>query len=167
MQKDELLTKMSEGYAEFTAYLRALTPEQPSVLTDAVGWTIKDHVMHAATWEDSVWALLTKQPRAEVMGVDPALIDAWDVEGINAAVQARTHGLPFAEVMRRFATIHQRLMAQMAVSTDAEINAPLVDYLPEVGENYRNEPIYLYIAGNTYEHYEEHRPWLDAIARLN
>lgn len=165
MQKDELLTKMRQGYAEFTAYLGTLTPEQHSLHTDAVGWTIKDHVMHAVVWEDSVWALLTGRSRAEVMVVDAGLFDPLNVDGINAAVQEQTKDIPFDEVLRRLDAVHTRLLAHVESINETDINAPLVTYLPTASERYRQEPFYLYIAGNTYEHYEEHLPWLEAIAR--
>lgn len=163
MQKDQLLAKMRQGYDDFTAYLRSLDPTQLTVLTDAEGWTVKDHVMHAVMWEESVWALLNRESRAERMGVDEALVAAWDVEGMNSAMQRRAQYLPFAAVMRRYADAHQRVVAAVEALTQAELEQPMVNLLPDADEWYRNDPVYLYIVGNTYEHYEEHRPWIEAI----
>jgi hypothetical protein len=163
VQKDELIANMRRGYADFTLYIRAHDPTQLTILTDDAGWTVKDHAMHAVMWEESIYALLNRLPRAERMGIDPALIAAWDVEAINAAIQHRTRYLSVGDALRRFEETHTRVMAAVEALSQAELEQPLGNFLPEAPEQYKGDPIYLYIAGNSYEHYEEHRPWLDAI----
>ena len=69
----ELVSRMQKGWDDFQAYLKTLTLEQVTQPTDAAGWTVKDHIIHLATWEDGVYALLEKQPRHEQMGLDKAL----------------------------------------------------------------------------------------------
>ena len=69
MPKAELLEKMRTGWNELLAFIATLTPEQMSTPTDAAGWTMKDHLMHLAVWQEGVYALLEGRDRAAAMGV--------------------------------------------------------------------------------------------------
>jgi len=52
MQKAELITRINQGWDDFTTYLKTIEPEYFTIPTDAAGWTAKDHVMHLAVWEN-------------------------------------------------------------------------------------------------------------------
>src|SRR5664279_3915605 len=97
MTKTQLLDAIDKGWNNLHAYLSTLTYEQVTIPTDAAGWTVKDHLAHLAIWEDGIWALLEKKPRAAYMGVPD---DIWTnrvpnrIDRINAVIQQRYVDMP-------------------------------------------------------------------------
>lgn len=90
MKKAGLLKKTRASWDTLNAYVATLTEAQLTQATDAAGWTVKDHLMHLAVWEDGVWAMLNHQNRREQMGVDEKAWQSWDFDAINASIQ-RAH----------------------------------------------------------------------------
>jgi hypothetical protein len=159
--QEELLRRMGKGWDDFQAYLKTLTPEQLTHPTDAAGWTAKDHVIHLAMWEKGIDALLRKQSRIEAMGVDQATWDAHDYDRTNAVIQQQHKNMPLDSVMKTFADVHASIVAQIKTLSTANLLRPYADY--EAGAD-DERPVFGWIVGNTYEHYNEHRPWIAAIA---
>lgn len=161
-----LLGKMQEGWDKFQAYLKTLTPEQMTQPTDAVGWTVKDHLAHLAAWEDGIAALLRKQSRRERMGLDEA---TWASEGFdeqNAAVREQHKNKSLDEVMRFFAEAHQRLVEAVQSLTDDDLKRSYDYYAQKPAMDESPDRMVIWsIVGNSYGHYEEHQPWIDAIAK--
>ena len=82
----EMLRRLQNGWDNFQAYLKTLTPDQLTQHKDAGGWRIQDHVMHLAVWEDGMEALLSGQSRQARMGW------RWS----RRSVASRTLGTPLA-----------------------------------------------------------------------
>ncbi|MBI5667486.1 MAG: maleylpyruvate isomerase N-terminal domain-containing protein [Chloroflexi bacterium] len=161
-----LLDKMQNGWDEFQAYLKTLTPEQMTVPTDAQGWTVKDHIAHLALWEDGIAALLTGQSRREQMGLDEAAWNSGDFDIQNAAMQRQHRDKPLDEVLAMFEAAHRRMVEAVQSLTDDDLKRPYAYYegKPAADDSLDNAIIWS-IVGNSYGHYEEHQPWIDAIAR--
>lgn len=157
---EELISRMQKGWDEFQTYLKTLTPEQMTGPTDAAGWTVKDHVIHLATWEDGICGLLHKQPRYEQMGLDKALWDSEDIDAINADIQQRNKDKPLDEVMGTFQETHERLIEKIQSMTTKDLLRPYRFYQED---STAEKPVFGWIVGNTYEHYAEHKPWIAAI----
>ena len=157
----ELLERMEQGWQDFTTFLDGLTTEQMTVPTDAAGWTVKDHIMHLAVWEDGIYALLEGESRHERMGLDAETWRRPGYDRMNAVIQQRYRDVPLDDVLSNFNQVHQRLVAKIRTMTDEELMRPYRSYEP--GSNQEN-PILFYIVGNSFGHYEEHRPWIEAIA---
>lgn len=160
MTKAELLQHMQQGWNDFNAYLKTLTPEQLTRPTDAAGWTAKDHIMHIVVWEDGIDALLSGTSRRERMGLDQATWDSRDFDQMNAVIQQCHKDKSLAEVMQTFQTVHQRLIAKIETLTDADLQRPYKHYQ---SDSTADKPVIGWVKGNTYEHYAEHRPWIAAI----
>jgi hypothetical protein len=158
---DELVNRMERGWDDFQAYLRTLTTEQLTGPKDAAGWTIKDHIIHLAVWEDGIYALLMQQPRHEQMGLDKVLWDSHDVDAINADIQQRNKDKPLEEVMQTFEDVHKRLVAKIQSMANKDLLRPYKHY---DADSTAEKPVFGWIVGNTYEHYAEHKPWIAAIA---
>lgn len=157
----ELVRRMQQGWDEFQAYLKTLTVEQMTLPTDAAGWTVKDHLMHLAVWEDGIYALLRRQSRPERMGLDAKTWESGDYDRMNAVIQQRHHDKSLEDVLNSFQESHRRLVDHLQTLADADLMRPYRDYAPN---STTDRPVYAYIVGNTYGHYEEHLPWIDAIA---
>ncbi len=158
MHKAELLEKMQAGWGMLQDYLATLTPEQMSTPTDAAGWTVKDHLIHLAVWQDGVYAMLQGQDRVAAMDVPQAVWDTRDFDQINAVIQQRHQNDSLDEVLRTLDTVQARFYAKIQSLDEADI--------------YRANPaspagtlMIEYIKGDSYEHYAAHVPWMETIAR--
>lgn len=160
MTKAELLSAIDKGWDDIQAYLDTLTEQQLTQPTDPAGWTAKDHVIHLAIWEDGINALLEKRDRVAAMGIDPETWESHDYDRINAIIQQRYHDLSWAEVQHKRQQVHQHLLTIIQSLSDADLQRPYRDYQPD---STADKPVIGWINGNTFEHYEEHIPWIKAI----
>ncbi len=160
--KAELLSRLEKGWNDFHAYIGTLTEKQLTEPTDAAGWTVKDHIIHLAVWEDGIDALLNKQSRYERMGVDKETFDSGDYDRENAIIQQQHKDRSLMEVFDAFKTVHERLVATIESLSDDDLKRPYNYYQPE----YKTErPVVGWIVGNTYGHYAEHIPWIAEIVK--
>ena len=162
MSKVELLGKMQVGWRDLSAYLKTLTDEQMTTLHDAVGWSIKDHLVHLAVWEDGIAALLSKQSRLVAMHVDQATWESNDFDKSNAVIQQQFKDMPLSGVLSALQDAHERMMGQVQMLSDDDLKRPYRDWQPD---STSDNPILGSILGNSCDHYAEHIPWMDAIAR--
>ena len=160
----EILKRMDAGLAHLQSYLATLSDVQATLPTDAAGWTVKDHLMHLVVWQDGIEALLRKQARHTAMGLSDELWDDGEIDEINGAMQQQHKDKSFAEVRRLFDESYKRLTATIAAMSDDELNLPYNHYETDSDTD---RPVFGWIVGNTYEHYEEHLPWMQAISAKN
>src|SRR5258706_3915146 len=157
----ELLRRMQNGWDEFQAYLKTLTPEQLTLPSDAAGWTAKDHIMHLAVWEDGIEALLGGKSRQARMGVDDATWKSdWQADQyfrINDVIFQQHKNKSLDEVLTAFNSIHERMIKTVGALADADLMCPYNSYDPQ---SKSENPVFGSIVGNTFGHYEEHRPWI-------
>ncbi len=155
-----LKTRMEHGWRELWDFLNDLEEEDLTKKRDHAGWTIKDHIVHIAFWEIGIAALLKKRSRTAAMGF-PA--NMWDmgVDAINAAIQTRSKGLSWVEVKALMEETHERMLEAINALTDEDLTRPYTYFDPAANTS---EPVIEYIVGNSFGHYEEHLPWMRAIA---
>jgi len=155
-----LLARLENGWNDLHTYLKTLNETQMTIPTNAAGGTVKDHLMHLAVWEDGIHAVLTGDNRRERMGVDSETWKSDGFEQINAHIQQQHKDKPLSEVMTTFADIHQRMIDKIQTLSDADLMLPYNYYQPR---STQTAPMIGHIAGNTFGHYEEHLPWMQAI----
>jgi len=160
INKATLLDNIQKGWDAVNTFLAPLTDAQKTQLTDAAGWTVKDHVMHMAAWEDGLTGLLDKQDRRTYMDIDEATWKSGD-DPINAVIQKRYKDLSWAEVEQKRQAIHSKLLKQIDAMSEETLQGPYGAYNPNSQSKY---PITEYISGTTFNHYVEHIPWMAAIA---
>ena len=161
LDKDQLLAQIAQGWAELNAYLDSLTETQASQPTDAAGWTVKDHVIHLGVWEDGIWALLNYQSRHEQMGLDLDTFQSRDFDRMNAVIQKQHRDLSWDEVRARATRMHTRVMETVTAFTADQLLLPQSTYAN--GVNARPDAVVEWVKGDTYEHYAQHLPWMQAI----
>jgi hypothetical protein len=155
MSKVTLLDNIQTGYSRFEDLLAPLSDEQ--MTTPAVNgtWSIKDNVAHLAAWHsyllDQLQGVMTGKEPPEFM---PGLTTE-DEE--NERVYQENKELPLADVLTTFRTSYQRVLAAVQTMSEETLNAP-------IPWSKSGNPAWPLIAGNTYEHYQEHgniiRRWL-------
>ncbi|MBE0691193.1 MAG: ClbS/DfsB family four-helix bundle protein, partial [Anaerolineae bacterium] len=155
------LQRIERGWHELQGYLATLSDEQRTQRTDAAGWTVKDHVSHIVMWEDTINALLDHKARAAHLNIDEATWKSGDFDKINAILQQRYQAMSWDEVMRMLHDVHRQFLTKLSALSDDDLHTSYKAFQPEATNDL---PIIQWITGNSYEHYEEHIPWMQAIA---
>ncbi len=160
----ELTARIEAGWEALQAAVGRLTEDQLTGPRSSDGWTVKDHLAHIAAWERSAVAILTGHPRHEALGVDEVLFESGSFDAINSAVQSRSASHSLEAVQTELADVHQTLLAVLAGVGDQDLLAPYEQFQPDADGQRGELPMVNWIVGNTYGHYQEHIPWIDAVA---
>lgn len=160
LTRENLMRQMELSWNELLSYLALLTEEQLTGSKDAAGWTVKDHIIHLAMWEEAGLALLEGKSKREVMNITP---ETWsqDDDAINEVIQQRYDNMTLDEVMQTFRQIHERTMKKLDTMTQEDLLLPYRHYQPGSTEE---RPIIRWLIGDTIDHYSDHMPWMAAIA---
>lgn len=156
-RKTELLATIREGRDEWDAIL-ARVPEarltEPGVAGD---WSVRDIVAHVTAWEEAATLRLQAALRGETPNHPIYFDQARSIDARNAAIDARHRDQPPTEALAASRQGHVQLLAALEALPD--------DKLTERYAWTADEPLWRFIAGDTYEHYTEHaatiRAWLD------
>jgi hypothetical protein len=155
--KAQLLDEMNKSYAALEALLAPLSEEQMTTPGVNGTWSVKDNLAHIVVWQRHELA----RQRAIREGVEPP--DEWpdlSVDESNERIYQENKARPLTEVLAALRDSHQQLVATVEAMSNEDLNQPV----PWSNERSRWE----YIAGNTYEHYQEHgqiiRDWLASKA---
>jgi hypothetical protein len=163
MNKAELINRIEESRAGLEAAIGRLTEAQLTQITDN-GWAAKDHLAHLAAWEAGVAALLQNQGRYEAMNVDAETFLQGGVDAVNEMIYERNRERPLADILAFFHESHQQMMAVLASLSDEDLQKSYSHYQPlEPGED-SGAPIIDWVIGDTYGHYDEHRPFLAQLS---
>ena len=160
LNHDLLMENMAAGWARLQAFIATLTPDQFTTKTDAAGWTVKDHLMHIAIWAEGIVAVLNRASRQAAMGIPDDLWETWDYDAMNAFIQRQHADLPLAEVMARLEQAHTQLATLASQLSEDELYYSYQEYQPDASIT---DAVITRIMSNSYEHYDEHIPWMQAI----
>ena len=119
----------------------SLSEHELTEVRDHAGWTVKDHLIHIAAWEQAFLAGLDGRPRHEALGIDPADDRGDDFDAINAAIFARHRDRSLGDVQAAVEASHREVRARLTGPAARR---------PAPGD----------VAGNTWEHYREHHGWI-------
>ena len=154
MDKTELIAKMRDGHAPVEAAAAALS--DGALLAQAPGmpgWTRKDVLAHIEWWHRHSMAVLA----GVQSGVDPYPDsgEPWDVDVQNAQVLADNRDRPGADVREGEEASFKALVAAVEAAPDeALFESGLVPWL--------DGPAARVVDGDTWDHYPEHVPHLEA-----
>ena len=149
--------RVSQSWDVLCALVAPLSDDE-FVRVRSDGWSVRDHVVHVAAWERSLLALLRGESRAAAVGLTEEEESSLDIDGINARILAVAAGLPLDEVWQRSRATHAEVVALLQSMTDEDVNRPYSYYQP--GSEPEESPVFGWIAGNTFEHYQEHIEWI-------
>lgn len=159
-----LLTKIEEGWQRLQVFIDSYSKEQLTKPTDAAGWTAKDHLMHLAVWQGSMVDVMDKKPRQVYMQVPEdiwATLATGSYDEVNAHIQQQHKNLSLAEVRLELETRNRAFVNRIKALPAEDLNKPYINFNPQA----RNErsPLIDYLSGNSYDHYDEHIPWMRTI----
>jgi uncharacterized protein (TIGR03083 family) len=152
--KAELLERIQRARSALEQTLEHLTTDQMT-RPGPEEWSVKDHLAHLVSWEQIlIRGHLQGRSIAEALGIDETIAQMPPEGGLNDYFRARDKDLPLNEVLDRYRRSHQQLLDALAEVDDAKLQTPY-------GE--RGRPLMAFVAGDSYEHYEEHDEFIRAI----
>jgi len=158
MTKDKLITKIENEWNTLQAALDGLTEEQmhqPGVVGE---WTIKDILAHITAWQTR---LITAMFKAE-KGFTPDTTEGGKtVDQMNEKFYREMKERPFDQVWDDLDSSYHQLLGRLEGWKEKDL------FDPKRFKWMQGEPFAVYIAGDSYEHYEEHaaqiREWRKTI----
>jgi hypothetical protein len=161
MSKTELMDRMAAGYEALERVVAGLDGRQISH-PGPEGWAIKDHLFHLAAWERGIAWLLSGRLRTEGMEITAEEWYNLTMDQVNDLVYHRNRERTAAEALAAFREAHQAMLDALAPLSDADLQRPYADY-GEGGGQSADRPIVGWIIGDTYDHFEEHLTYIQAI----
>ena len=123
-------------------------------------WSAKDALAHLVFWEGSMLDRIRRAAAGENIERPQRTPEEWNsfINQRNAEAYTEARDRSLAEVCAAFATSYQEVLSTLAALTDTQLFAP-EGLSANLGYNVGD-----LIAGDTYEHYQEHgdaiRTWL-------
>jgi hypothetical protein len=162
MNKSELLTRITTGYAELDGIIAPLNEAQLNGAGVNGDWSIKDTIAHIAAWQQSALARM----RSAVQHETPAahtLQDESDIGGIdarNARFYEENKDRSPADILADFRSSYHGIVALIPTMNDSDL------FEEQQFAWMKGSALWELIAGDTYEHYDEHLPSIrDWLAR--
>ena len=148
----EFLEEERDAWRPYEA-LAALTDEQLTVpVAAAHGWSGRQLMGHLLAWQENAIAVATELAVDETSPTKARADAEWEERGgevINAELDAAWAALPLSELRERFGALPGQLRGYLTV-------VPETRWLKHADHQ-------RFFYEETTEHYEEHRPDLDAV----
>lgn len=161
LNRESYLRDLEAGWNELQTYLASLTPDQLTRPTDAAGWTIKDHIIHIAVFDQAELALLEGKSRREAVDVPADMWDRDDEDAVNDVIQKRYQDMPLDEVMQTLRQSHEGMLKKLDTMTQEDLLLPYQHYQPTSTDQ---RALLEWMPWDTFLHYRDHIPWMAAIA---
>jgi hypothetical protein len=91
------------------------------------------------------------------------IVNADDIDDLNAFLFLRNHERALGEVLEDFRAAQERVLAILGQMSTADLAKPYAHYQPGDADA-SQQPVIDWIAGNTYDHDEEHLATMQALA---
>jgi hypothetical protein len=157
---ENILRRINQSHARLEALYEELDAEALS-RPGPEGWSLKDHLAHIAAWDGSLLGLLRGGGRLAAMGLDPAAGEP-ELDALNETVYERYRGEPAEAVLAFARETHEQVLATVGAMSDADLMRPYSHYQPD-DPPYNANPVFGWIAGNTFGHYDEHADYIEAV----
>ena len=161
--KQKTLDFMRAEFAFVQRTLDVMSPEQMHVPDVQGFWSVKDTIAHLSAWHNRTLNWLATARRGEVP-VTPEEGYSWEeIDRLNDERYMVDRDRPLNEVLREFQATYERLYTEAEALTEEEL-------FTKAGLSmYFRDPLFGYIAYNTFFHYRTHlepiRAWLNEISR--
>jgi hypothetical protein len=98
------------------------------------------------------------------MGITEELGESHDFDAMNEAIVVQHRHVSPQEARRWLVNAHEQLVAAMEPLDDDGLQLSYERFVPPFTVD-DGSPIVATIKADTYEHYEEHAPWIEALIR--
>ena len=161
--RSEFLIRYQTSVEELQSLVSGYDIEQMLKLTDAAGWNVRDHLAHLSAWEATMIAFLRKEHQWEACGLTQEEHDTKDYDPSNEIIRQTTVNNSPADVIDAFKETNAEFLATLSTVSDSDLASKASDFHPD-WKNKRNDVTVLFVVGgDTWEHFDEHRPWIEKI----
>ena len=158
---NSVLEPIEESWAELDSMVASMGPDALNV-TGPDGWAVKDHLSHVAAWEASLIALFEGRDRGAAMGITATAQE--ETDEVNHDLWKHHHEMSAPKALAYFRDTHAALIAVLSKLSDEDLQRPYNDFQPnDPRMPDDNRPAMDWVAGNTWEHYNEHAEWLGQL----
>jgi hypothetical protein len=160
--KAELLELVHREYAALEQAIGQLSEAQLTKPIDG-SWSAKDILAHVAAWQQILLVFhIGRQPFKQAAPGIAVDYQTSDVDTINEALYQRDRERPLAEVLDTFRRSHQQALATIEGMSESDL---FRSYTPPGRDPSSGGQLVNWIAGDTYEHYLEHRETIAKVSR--
>jgi hypothetical protein len=150
MDKARILDEMRTNYAVLQEILAQLDETQMTTQGVITNWSIKDILAHIASWQHRLLLWLNAAIRHEQPAISgPDSVE--EMDRFNAQFYQENKSRPLGEVLIDFRTTHLQIMDVVQAMLEEDLTNP------QRFTWSKGEPLWHLIAGDTFEHYQEHR----------
>jgi len=151
-RKAEVLDRIRTAHARLGQAVASLTPRQMEAEGLVGEWSVKVTLGHITWWEQVPVHAIRGEPDDDIL---PG--EEWDTNRANAVLFARNQARPLTDVLAAFQASYAELLRGLDVLPAVRLDEPG----PYGGS------LHELIAGNTYDHYDEHANLLIAAFGLS
>lgn len=151
MSRGELLRAMQVGRDRLESALSGLRDEDLLAPDLDGGWSVKDLLAYLAFWQKHVVDIYLGLVIGDLSGLEE---DDLSVDELNALVYERNRPTALAQVRENESWAYRALRQLAAAAPEEHL------FEPQRFAWTKGRPFVDWIAGNTYEHYDEHLPAL-------
>lgn len=157
---DELLGRIDASWTRLMQVMASASEGQATAAADPQGWTVLDHMAHVTAWERSVLYPLQGKRRHEALGITEEEYGL-DIDASNELIRAQTRTHAYEKVMSDADEVHDALVAAIRASSMDELRKSTAEVCP--GDSESERPYIEVLMGDTAEHYDEHRRYIEDI----
>jgi hypothetical protein len=125
---------------------------------DHAGWRVRDHLSHISAWERMLIAHVTDDSDHTVAQLPREGFTSLPLQDINDRLHELHRDDDLSDVIAEFAASHKEIGALIADLSDEDLAQPYWDDDPQQRTAIEK------VAGDTYQHYLEHRRWIAVLA---
>lgn len=161
MNKQTLLNEIERAHQDMTRWLAALSDDEKTAPILNEGWSVKDSLAHLIAWEKMTLDWLARSLQGEQV---KRFVEGYQydteaereavMEKLNTHLYEQNKNRPLQEVMQDFRATHRAMFDFVAQMNENDI------FDPNRFAWRNGSPAFDMLAGNTYEHYDEHRQWI-------
>jgi hypothetical protein len=147
-RKSSLLSSMQTEHIQLEALLSTLSEEQILRPGATGSWSVKDVLAHLTWWEQTVIS-----ETLHGVELDPGLgEEPWSLERANTLMVEAKRNTPLPEILAAFHDSYQQILQMVENLSETEL---------------ARDELYSHLINNTWNHYAEHRRWIEDELNLS
>jgi len=149
IDRARILNEMRINYAALEEILAPLDKTQCTTEGVIPGWSIKDMLAHIASWHHRLLTWLDAATRNEEPAIS-GINSVEEMDALNAQFYQENKSRPLDEVLTDFRTTYLQITHKIQAMHEEDLISP--HRFPWSD----GAPLWHLVAGDTYEHYQEH-----------
>lgn len=152
------LERVGQSWTTLDELVRSLSDEQMTEFKQD-RWSVKDHLAHLAVAERFCRAALQERSLHESVGTDRETFLHSSEDELNEIIYRHYQSTPLSDILTLRQKAHEELFDTLTRISDADLQRPFA----RNGSEPTGMTMLDVLSGNTYQHYDAHRGWIQAI----